>query len=797
MQIPGYKILRRINQGGMSTVYLAIQLSVGREVALKVMSPALNADPVFSERFQREANIVGQLSHPNIIAIYDIGRYRNLNYIAMDYLPNGSVHEKIDEGIEIDAALRIMIEMATALECAHNKGYIHRDMKPENILFRADGTAVLTDFGVAKTLSGASKMTNSGTVVGTPYYMSPEQARGVAIDGRSDLYSLGVVFYEILVGEPPYKADEAVAIAIKHLTAPLPQLPPQYSLFQPILNRLMNKEADQRFQRGSELITAIEQIKHTLSGASPRESHLRETTSIQSNSLFKALLLSLYAAFINNIKRYTRRLLPKPKSTKENTQVNDKISTEIFNLSDTVGNERRTILSTSIQQAVEYQISGKKITSSLRRIITAVILFSLIWGALGMAIARLEPSQQNTLPRELVDASSATDEAIRFVLSEEDMAAAIALIMPKATDLLDKGRASSKQQYQNISHKLSEKFGSQTSKVNVTTPSISEPNNTEKVSIGFALRVTAKPELARIRLLNSSATYASHRKLAPGRYQLEISKPGYKTKTQWVEIMDRDIDLNISLYKSVVPGEVFQTPLKNGLLGPKMVIVPAGSFMFGNDAMTDNLSSKIISIDNPFAAGQYEVTYGQYSQFSRATNRAIPKTENWGETDIPMVNIAWQDAVDYTQWLSRESGKTYRLLSESEWEYVARAGVKKDYWWGEKSSSGRANCRRGCASSFSNMFKTNLAPVGSFKANAFKLYDTAGNAAEWTYDCFRPTLKDHHRNGKPVTGSCELKAIRGGSMMSAIGELASHYRSSKSANEGYDYVGFRVAMDID
>lgn len=172
MQIPGYRIIRKINQGGMSTVYLAIQLSVGREVALKVMSPALNADPVFSERFQREANIVGQLSHPNIVSIYDIGRYKNLNYIAMDYLPGGSIHDKMTTGLSTQESLRITKEIALALDHAHDKGYIHRDIKPENILFRENDAAVLSDFGVAKTVSTASRMTNAGTVVGTPHYLS-------------------------------------------------------------------------------------------------------------------------------------------------------------------------------------------------------------------------------------------------------------------------------------------------------------------------------------------------------------------------------------------------------------------------------------------------------------------------------------------------------------------------------------------------------------------------------------------------------------------------------------------------
>ncbi len=230
MQIPGYRIIRKINQGGMSTVYLAIQLSVGREVALKVMSPALNADPVFSERFQREANIVGQLSHPHIVSIYDIGRFKNLNYIAMDYLAGGSIHDKMSTGLSANEALRITEEIANALDHAHDKGYIHRDIKPENILIGPYGEVLVLDWGLAKVwnkdrpaeeedeaqtivapangkLSGKG-MTGEGKLQGTVMYMSPEQIdRDPGIAAQSDLYSLGAILYEILTGVTPFQGD--------------------------------------------------------------------------------------------------------------------------------------------------------------------------------------------------------------------------------------------------------------------------------------------------------------------------------------------------------------------------------------------------------------------------------------------------------------------------------------------------------------------------------------------------------------------------------------------------------------
>ena len=260
MQIPGFDIDSEIGQGAMASVYLATQRSLQRKVALKVMAASLAADPTFCERFLREGRTLARLSHPHIATIHDIGNVGELYYMAMEYLPSGTLKERIAAGLTPEQGLLYVRQIAQALGYAHDQGLVHRDVKPANILFRADGTAVLSDFGIAKSLDDRTQFTQAGFAVGTPSYMSPEQARGMDIDGRADLYALGVVLYEILVGELPYRGTDALSTALAHLTEPLPELPIEHGRYQSILRGLLAKDPDQRFADAAALLAALDRL---------------------------------------------------------------------------------------------------------------------------------------------------------------------------------------------------------------------------------------------------------------------------------------------------------------------------------------------------------------------------------------------------------------------------------------------------------------------------------------------------------------------------------------------------------
>ncbi len=261
LEIDGYTIEEEIGKGAMATVYLAVQNSLSRHVALKVMSPALMTDDTFSRRFIHEGKTVAKLQQNNIVNIWDIGTSAACCYIAMEYLSGGTLKERMQQQMYLDEALNIVRQTALALGFAHHNHVIHRDIKPHNIMFRGDGSVVLTDFGIAKDIEAANTaFTATGAAIGTPTYMSPEQAKGENLDGRSDLYCLGVVFYELLTGARPYVASDPFALALKHIHDPIPKLPPRLGFLQRTLDKIMAKNPSKRFQTAEAFIAEIDRL---------------------------------------------------------------------------------------------------------------------------------------------------------------------------------------------------------------------------------------------------------------------------------------------------------------------------------------------------------------------------------------------------------------------------------------------------------------------------------------------------------------------------------------------------------
>jgi hypothetical protein len=256
-----YAVEKELGRGGMAIVFQAREEALDREVALKILPFSLLHDDEFVERFQREARTAARLEHPNIIPIYRVGKTGDVIYFAMKFLRGGSLADVIEKSGSLPPAdIRILLaQCASALGYASQHGIVHRDIKPDNIMYNIRGAAVLTDFGIAKAASG-TKLTGTGMAIGTPYYMSPEQARAQPVDGRSDLYSLGVVAYQCLVGSVPFDGEDSFSIGYKHIMEELPtpelETAEQRAMLD-VIRRMMAKEPDRRFQTADELIAVL------------------------------------------------------------------------------------------------------------------------------------------------------------------------------------------------------------------------------------------------------------------------------------------------------------------------------------------------------------------------------------------------------------------------------------------------------------------------------------------------------------------------------------------------------------
>ncbi len=254
--VKGYRFLNRLAVSEHSAVYLAEKESAGLQMVLKVLRQV----PDFSDgigafdRFLQEYEMIAELDHPNIVRIYDLGVSDDHAHIAMEYLPGGDLKQKLEKGIMESDAVDYARQIASALANLHSVGILHRDLKPGNIMLRADGSIALIDFGLAKRMRLEPEITGSGEIFGTPYYMSPEQGRGNPVDERGDVYSLGVIFYEMLTGEKPYSGIDAMGIIFKHSEAPLPILPHRLSQYQAVLNMLLAKKPEDRIQSAEEVL---------------------------------------------------------------------------------------------------------------------------------------------------------------------------------------------------------------------------------------------------------------------------------------------------------------------------------------------------------------------------------------------------------------------------------------------------------------------------------------------------------------------------------------------------------------
>jgi len=346
MHIAGYEIIDKVAEGGMATVYLAMQETLGEQVALKVLSPELASDSSIAQQFLDEGEIVARLEHPNIIRLLDVGQSNGHYYLSMELMAGGNLKSRIRQGMTEDEVINVVSQVGRALIYAHKQNVLHLDVTPHNILFHTNGVAVLTDFGIAKQYSKDDSEVKKKLVLGNPRYMSPEQIKGEQTGPRSDLYSLGVVFYEMLTGQVPFQADDAVKTARMHLFDEPPRLPEHYSKYQAIIDCLLEKISDRRF-------SSVESFLSALNTFSARQAVSAEDKTIVfpvQKAIAAGGILSVTGAVDRTMELDTEEVL---KNTEDNTNNNFPDRTDPMSVDEVLKGEQPAKNHQSIERALK------------------------------------------------------------------------------------------------------------------------------------------------------------------------------------------------------------------------------------------------------------------------------------------------------------------------------------------------------------------------------------------------------------------------------------------------------------
>lgn len=260
--IAGYRFIQTIARSPKSEVHVALSEELGHNVAVKVLrtGPLSSLEVGEEERFERERDLLTRIKHPAIVDVYDWGHGEDFRFIVTEYFPSGSLELRIRNLMTVQDSVDIFLQIAAALQVIHGPGLCHRDLKPANVMMRPDGRIVLIDFGLAKTIDTSSP-TSAGEVRGSPYYISPEQAEGAPVDQRSDIYSLGIMFYEMLTGQRPFKGSTVIGIIQSHRNDPIPVLPPALSRFQRLVDGMLAKEIHERFPTVASAVAELARLK--------------------------------------------------------------------------------------------------------------------------------------------------------------------------------------------------------------------------------------------------------------------------------------------------------------------------------------------------------------------------------------------------------------------------------------------------------------------------------------------------------------------------------------------------------
>ena len=608
-----YRILSLLGRGGMADVYRAEDERLGREVALKALPAEFARDPERIERFEREVRAAARLNHPNIVTVYEFGQGEGQHFYTMALMTGGDLKTRIRaqaEGMPAEDARAVTLAMARALHYAHGRGFVHRDVKPENILFGEEETPQLTDFGIARAMESGTRMTATGMSIGSPHYMSPEQAQGLKVDARSDLYSLGVVFYEMLTGRLPFEAVNTFAVAYSHINHPVPELPPALAAWQPVVDRLLAKSPEDRYGSAGKLASILAEER-----------------------------------------------LPSERATR------------VVPVRGQVGPTRRA--GASGTRLVE----AAKPRAGLRGALAGAVLALAVVGIGYLALRDAKGPE----PAPAIRGGGQVRPAPVGPEPVRPSPPAIPRIPP------------------------------------------------ERVRYG-SLTLQLEPRDARVTLPDVEPRYRPGVRLPEGPHRVIVRSSGYRTTTRTIDLSG-DTRVRIALEK--VGHRTGETRVFDGI---EFVWVPAGEFRMGSTsrhAGSDEKPVTRVRISRGFWMGKFEVTQRQW-QAVMGSNPSHFK--NCGG-DCPVEEVSWNDVQEYIGKLNgRSGGRPYRLPTEAEWEYAARAGTTTDTYAGDLTKPRGKDPVLNRIAWYNENSGRKTHPVGRKAPNAFGLNDMLGNVWEWVGD---------------------------------------------------------------
>jgi serine/threonine-protein kinase PpkA len=754
-QIPGYRILRRLGMGGMATVYLAIQESLKRPVAVKVLASEQAPSDELVRRFEHEARTIARLDHPHIVTIFDVGRTSTGQiYYTMPYLPNGdlSMRNLRDHPRRV---LEVMRALTEALACAHDKGIVHRDVKPENVLFDKLDRPLLADFGIALSNSNQPRVTREGATIGSSGYMSPEQARGLPLDGRSDFYGLGVVCYELLTGEMPFHGSDALAIALAHIEKPVPRLPVTRRIWQPLIDRALAKLPDARFQSAEELLAALAVVERRLQ--TPRRAGLsREWLRL--------------AGRVRAIPRRVRALA---------------IGTLV-------------VLAFGGLLALLPHEPQRAAMAEPAPIDTAA-------GEVPQIAASTAPNTDNaTAPPDDPAVAAPTGSPPAEVASAPVNSATRAEHLRAAASLFASGRLVAPAGNNAAEHYLAILAGEPRQR--------DAMKGIERIFSVLAARaaalITADDITTAVEPLAQAAALAERAKLAGSASFASLVAPIHAAvEARRTAARDPFDSVPLAKLSPLLPNLARIDPeqartLEADLARPAELLRSGGSFRDpGGPTMAIFTMSRAAAahLDHAFAIQTTDVTRGAYARFASASGRGASscresqallarltrglswRAPGFAQTDEhPAVCVSWNDANAYARWLSSRTGAHYRLPSKQEWLLAA-----------QQAGSGRGCRQANIAAHVDQGAKcddayAHTAPVGRFAATPTGLYDMAGNVSAWIDGCASGGSGE----------ACDARMFRGLSWHDDDDDSNLDRVDTAATDIGYANVGFRVVREL-